>query len=478
MAFLSLLLVGVLVFLAANGVMCFDIGGGGGGGGSGVDMEEEELFGLFEVMSSLLEDPTWAQMHPLPCTDTPWPGVECELLEETSIFHVTKIHVGADVVNPPCKASAKISESLLKLPYLKTLSLINCFTKSPVSLSKPLFGSLSFLEHLALESNPSLSGEIPSSISNLVSLKILCLSQNNLSGEIPKEIGGLVNLQQLDLNHNNLSGSIPEEIGSLERLAILDISWNSLQEAVPSSIGGLQFLEKIDLGSNKLQGRLPQELGKLKRLVLLDLSHNTLTGPIPENLSGLQQLQYLIMEDNPLNTSIPSLVGSLIKLTVLSFSGCGLTGPIPTTFSNLTNLIALSLDSNSLNGTVPPEFGTLPSLDMLNLSRNQLSGELLFPQDFINRLGRRLDIRENNGLCTKQEAQTSNTSSRFLQNPTCLGAIFPAASNKTLAEKNPDRAENMQPKLYRGNKSSNAQDSGKLIVLFPGLTFLFLLFGS
>ncbi|KAL7129668.1 hypothetical protein ABFS83_13G083100 [Erythranthe nasuta] len=456
MAFVSLLIVGFLVFWAANGVMC----SGGGGGGVDMDMEEEELFGLFEVMGSLLEDPTWAEMHPLPCTETPWPGVECELLDEeddddeTSIFHVTKIHVGPDnVITPPCKPSAKISHSLLKLPYLKTLSLMNCFTKSPFFLSKSLFGSLpNFLEHLALESNPSLFGEIPNTISNLTNLKILRLSQNNLSGEIPKEIKSLVNLQQLDLSHNNFTGPIPEEIGALEKIAILDLSWNSLQQVIPASIGGLEFLEKIDLSSNEIQGPPPQDLGRLRRLVLLDLSRNKLTGPIPETLANLQQLQYLIMEDNPLNAGIPSFIGSLVKLSVLTFSGCGLTGQIPTTLSNLTNLIALSLDNNRLNGTVPSELCALPSIDMLNLSRNRLSGELLFSRDFLIRLGERLDIRDNDGLCTNYREAESNTSlSRFLQNPSCTSsAMFPAASNRTTAEKNPDRAENLKPKLYDG----------------------------
>ncbi|KAG8385271.1 hypothetical protein BUALT_Bualt03G0024600 [Buddleja alternifolia] len=460
MAFLSLLLVGFLVlFTAANG---------------GGDMEEDELFGLFEVMGSLLEDPTWAQMHPQPCTDTPWPGVECELLQETSIFHITKIHLGPDIVTPPCKNSAKISQSLQKLPYLKTLSLINCFTKTPLSLTKTLFESktFSFLQHLTLESNPSLSGEIPSSISNLANLETLCMSQNNLSGEIPSEIGKLVNLQQLDLSHNNLSGPIPHEIGNLKKLAILDVSWNLLQEMVPSTIGELLFLEKIDLSSNKLQGRLPQELGKLNRLVLLDLSHNYLTGPIPGNISGLQQqLQYLIMEDNPLNMTLPSFIGSLIKLRELSFSGCGLAGTIfSNTFSNLTNLTALSLDNNNLNGTVPAELGMLPNMDTLNLSRNQLTGELLFSEEFINRLGQRLDIRENHGLCTNYPGpHKNNTSSRrFLQIPSCSSSIFSGASNKTLAE-NPDRSRNMKPvTLYNGNMSSNAHDLAKDIVLFPG----------
>ncbi|KAH6793117.1 hypothetical protein C2S52_003594 [Perilla frutescens var. hirtella] len=470
MAFVSLLVVGILVFLAVDGALCYDTGGG--------DMEEDELFGLFEVMGSLLEDPTWAEMHPSPCTDTPWPGVECGLMEETLIFHVTKIHVGDDVVVPPCKSSAKISDSLLKLPYLTTLSLINCFTQSPVSLSKPLFHSLSSLEHLTLQSNPTLSGEIPTSISNLSSLRTLCLSQNNLSGEIPKEIGRLVNLQQLVLSHNNLSGPIAQEIRGLQRLTILDLSWNSLQETVPASIGELTSLEKIDLSWNKLRGTPPPELGKLRRLVLLDFSHNYFTGPIPENMSGLQQLQYLIMEGNPLNSRIPSFAKWLTNLSVLTLSGCGLHGPIPNMFSNLINLTALSLDNNSLEGTVPPELGELQNLDTLNLSSNHLSGQLLFPQDFMNRIGQRLDIRENNGLCTNPAVGTSNTSSRFLQNPTCLAAIFPATTNKTMADKNPDRVEDLRPNLYGGNAGSDHLNSDGKFVLFPGLVLLFLLCGS
>ncbi|GFP81164.1 piriformospora indica-insensitive protein 2 [Phtheirospermum japonicum] len=426
-----------------------------------MDMEEDELLGLFEVMGSLLEDPSWAQTHPSPCSDTPWPGVECELLEQSSTFHVTKIHVGPDVLTPPCKASAQISASLQKLPYLKTLSLISCFTNSPISLNKSLFGSLPFLEHLSLESNPSLSGEIPSSISNLGNLVILCLSQNNLIGQIPKEIGGLFNLQQLDLSRNNLTGPIPEEIGGLGNLAILDFSWNYLGSFLPDSIGGLRFLEKIDLSYNKFQGHLPRGLGGLKRLVLLDLSHNALTGQIPDEFSGLQQLQYLIMDGNPLNASFPTFIGSLARMSVLSLSGCGLTGPILTTFPGLTSLTALSLDDNRLNGTVPAEIGLLPCLDTLNLSRNQFIGELLFSRDFMSRLGERLDFRENNGLCANYEG----ASSRLSRNPICSSSMFSGETNKTLAGNG--GAGNMKPKMYKGdNKSSNASDLEKMLLQF------------
>ncbi|CAI9782161.1 unnamed protein product [Fraxinus pennsylvanica] len=69
---------------------------------------KEELVGLFEIMGLLMEDPTSAQMHHLPCTDTPWPGQQAR----TVIFHVTKIHVGLDILTSPCKSTAQIIEQI------------------------------------------------------------------------------------------------------------------------------------------------------------------------------------------------------------------------------------------------------------------------------------------------------------------------------------------------------------------------------
>ncbi|KAK1368978.1 putative LRR receptor-like serine/threonine-protein kinase [Heracleum sosnowskyi] len=263
-------------------------------------------------MDSLLDDPTWAEMHPLPCTDTPWPGVQCEIA---------------------------------------------------VYIPSTLFGTFSILELLALRSNPTLFGEIPSSLAKVPTLRVLSLSQNNLYGKIPKEIGGMVSLEQLDLSYNKLSGSIPQEIGGLKSLTILDLSWNGLQ----------------------------------------DFSHNSLSGPVPETLSGLKKLEYLIIEDNPINSGLPLFIGTLKKLKVLSFSGCGLTGPLLPSLSHLDGLIALSLDNNNLSETISSDLGMLPNLDHLNLSHNFLTGEVSLPEAFINRLGKRLDLAGNVGLCTRQK---------------------------------------------------------------------------
>lgn len=386
------------------------------------EMEKDELFGLFEVMGSLLDDPYWPQTHPSPCTDTPWPGIKCEIGQSPPFFHVTKIHIGPDILDPPCKISANLSSALLNLPYLKSISIFSCFTTSSVALFPALFQSLSYLEHLSLQSNPSLSGEIPSTLGNALSLKVLILSQNNFNGEIPQDVGKLVLLEQLDLSYNNLSGKIPQSIGGLKSLSILDLSWNTIVGELPYSLGHLNSLQKIDLSSNRLQGKIPTELGMLKKLVLLDLSHNFINGPIPQSMERLEHLEYLIIDHNPLNCEMPLFLGkSLEKLTSISLSNCGIEGQIPNSISSLKTLTALSLANNNLSGPIPLELGQLPNLDLLNLSHNQLSGEVFFPNEFVNKLGKRLDLRGNYGLCSnsKQRDISVHHSTIDDQTPNC-----------------------------------------------------------
>lgn len=449
MASLSLLLVGFLLFSVEVIAM-----GSNAQGNEEMEMvmEEKELLGLFEVMDALVDDPDWAQAHPQPCTDTPWPGVECEVSSEyPPIFHVTKIHIGPEIVSPPCKPSAYLSQSLLKLRYLKVLSLFNCFVASPVTLPTTLFGPFSSLEHLALQSNPTLYGEIPPSLGGVTNLRVLSLAQNSLMGNIPRQIGGLACLEQLDLSYNNFSGQIPKEIGGLKSLTILDLSWNGIEGNLPCSIGQLQLLQKMDLSSNRLTGKIPPDLGKLKRLVLLDLSHNFIGGPIPETMSSLELLEYLLIDDNPIKAEIPHFIGKYLwKLKSVSFSGCGLVGSIPNSFSSLKNLTALSLDNNSLSGPVPTSLGLLPNMDQLNISHNRLNGVLHLPDDFIGKLGKRLDVRGNNDLCISDDQPNKNLSS-YLEIPSCVGMMRPI-NDKSL----PEDPAGIKPSWIKSNISSSS----------------------
>ncbi|CAH1416582.1 unnamed protein product [Lactuca virosa] len=390
----------LLLLLLLNVLMTFKTGDGG----DMSSMEDDELSGLFEVMGSLLDDPTWAQVHPQPCTDTPWPGVQCELMVQEdgdgqqdynpTIFHVTKIHIGTDILTPPCKPTATLSQrGLTKLPYLKTLSLFNCFTLSPFSLTSSLFenSSLSALEHLALVSNPSLHGSIPSSLGHIQSLRVLSLSQNKLTGEIPQQICGLVNLQQLDLSYNQLTGSVPQEIGGLKSLTIFDLSYNMLEGQLPSSFGQLQSLQKIDLGFNDITARVP--------------------------CHSRQSYKY----------------------------------------------------SNSLNGTVPSDLGSLPNLEQLNLSQNQLSGQMLVSEEFINRIGMRLDIRGNNGLCIK------NITSTDVKSSSCISARSRTGGNKSSWDEGGECGR-MNSTLFQSNRCPRIHHGYGFWLDLVFLLMLFLLF--
>jgi hypothetical protein len=87
-------------------------------------------------------------------------------------------------------------------------------------------------------SSNHLTGEIPTSIGNMRSMRLLNLSQNQLEGKIPASLSEISTLEQLDLANNNLSGEIPQELSQLSMLGVLDISSNNLCGLIPT---GTQF---------------------------------------------------------------------------------------------------------------------------------------------------------------------------------------------------------------------------------------------
>jgi hypothetical protein len=187
-----------------------------GAGDAVPQLPRAELAAVFRVMADLLGDPAWPQLHPRPCTDTPWPGLQCEAApDDARVLRASRLHFGPDVATPPCRPGARLDAASLRgLPHLKTLSLFGCFAGAGVELSAALFagGPPSSLEQIVLKSNPGLRGPIPATLGGLRSLRVLSLSQNGFGGGIPRELAGLAALQQLDLSYNNITGEVKPNV--------------------------------------------------------------------------------------------------------------------------------------------------------------------------------------------------------------------------------------------------------------------------
>ncbi|XP_027769362.1 receptor-like protein 35 [Solanum pennellii] len=84
------------------------------------------------------------------------------------------------------------------------------------------------------------------------------LSCNHFEGEIPKSLKDLSSLRLLNLSHNSLKGSIPMELGKLNTLEALDLSWNRLTGKIPQELTAMNFLEFLNLSQNHFVGRIPQ----------------------------------------------------------------------------------------------------------------------------------------------------------------------------------------------------------------------------
>ena len=298
----------------------------------------------------------------------------------------------------------------------------------------PELSKLSALENLNFWGNNELSGEVPSSLGDLTSLRRLYLYGTRLRGEIPPELGRLANLVTLELGRNQLSGKIPSELGNLTSLTELSVAGNRLSGEVPSSLGNLTNLTGMWIRDNELSGMLPQDLTRLTQLESFffegsrDLCAPTdeafvmwlqgianrrgnSCGGLAENRAVLVALYnatdganwsdstnwlserpleewYGVTADedgrvfelglggNRLSGSIPPELGNLSNLRGLSLSGNDLSGSIPSELGNLSNLEWLALSAVYLTGSIPPELGRLHNLRELILDDNHLTGSI------------------------------------------------------------------------------------------------------
>jgi len=144
----------------------------------------------------------------------------------------------------------------------------------------PVSGGVAVLE---LAGN-NLTGQWPAAALDGLSdsLVHLNLRSNQLTGSLPGSISNLVSLSRLNIDNNKLSGSLPSELGQLGNLTQLSAAGNRFSGAIPAGFGGLQQLQWLLLDSNRLTGSIPAALLQLPQLEVLKLQDNQLSGSLPD----------------------------------------------------------------------------------------------------------------------------------------------------------------------------------------------------
>ncbi|KAJ0683309.1 putative leucine-rich repeat domain superfamily [Helianthus annuus] len=275
------------------------------------------------------------------------------------------------------------------------------FWYATVSLQTADWDSFSStLESLEFRANPGLSGQVPTAFGSLKNLQSLVLIDNRLSGSLPVSIGNLTCLKRLVMSGNLFTGKIPENYGYLSGLLIMDLSSNLLSGNVPLTFGGLTSILKFDLSKNQLEGVIPSEISNLKSLTLLDLSNNNISGGLNFSIQEMSSLEELVLSNNPINGDLVDFNWqNVYKLMVLDLSNTGLTGVVPESVSNLKNLRFLGLNDNKLSGSLSPKLVELGNLTALYVHGNNLTGDLKFPREFYQKMGRRFGAWNNSNLC-------------------------------------------------------------------------------
>ncbi|XP_019180023.1 PREDICTED: receptor-like kinase TMK4 [Ipomoea nil] len=222
----------------------------------------------------------------------------------------------------------------------------------------------------------SISGTLPSELTQLASLRSLSLRGNFLSGSLPS-FANMSNLEELYLDNNKFS-SIPSGfLLGVPNLQTFNISENGNLGPwqIPSYLIESTNLNVFHASNASITGAIPNFFDSFPTLQNLRLSYNNLTGPLPWSI-GRSKIQNFWLDNQfqGLSGTI-DVISSMTRLSQVWLQANAFTGPIPD-LSKCVNLFDLQLGDNQLTGVVPVSLTGLPNLENIRLQNNKLLGPM------------------------------------------------------------------------------------------------------
>jgi Leucine-rich repeat (LRR) protein len=245
-----------------------------------------------------------------------------------------------------------------------------------------------------------IAGTLPSTLGLVQpALQTLYAEGNYLTGTLPPSLGNPVSLIAIKVTDNMLTGPIIRTLTHQHHLNSLQLQINFLSGTLDGvfNVTSQRDLQIVQVSSNQLTGTLPEEVFRLRELRTFDASDNCFHGALPGNLCVLRRLVTLVLDGlssatacqkkvfpglpdsytltQTVSGTVPQCLYALPSLETLHMAGNAFTGTIPENASASPALQELSLSHNVLTGTIPAALLLRPWLS-LDLSYNRLSGAL------------------------------------------------------------------------------------------------------
>ncbi|XP_024966101.1 receptor-like protein 7 [Cynara cardunculus var. scolymus] len=340
-------------------------------------------------------------------------------------------------------------------------------------------------------SDNDLTGEVPSLICEVRSLRLLDMSSNSMTGRLPPCLGNLSNslsvldlkrnkfhgsiintfshrcrLKRLDLSENQFQGRVPRSLANCTHLVVLSLGDNSFDDVFRSWMGSLVKLQVLILRSNKFHGAMEgpiDDSSQFPKMRIIDLSNNGFSGRLPHKYfqiwnaiksvyagkSSVMQIEIavtLFVHQNEWPYSM-TLVNKCVKteyqcildiFTAIDLSCNNFKGKIPESLHDLQGLESLNLSNNHLTGRVLPSLENLKNLESLDLSQNELSGEL--PQELLQ-LGflaiLNVSFNHLNGRIPKGKQFNTFEDNSYVGNPELCGKPLSKVCRNSVATTSP-----------------------------------------